>query len=352
MPPGAFSKFQDHQRENSPNINYEQYGEGSPILNPIEGREHPYYRKVPESIKPLMPNGQVNPDNDFKTGFNLDTTSDLNTISNNNSNPNHNHNAGNLNPITGGTSNTIQSAPVSIKEAGSHAFRIKDNTGSAVGRRKEQAYIMKHDDVIQNFQHAASLGNGSISTTNTGTTNIVSTGKGIQTPGQNFGPRQDPNFCQTEEGRGQSIDRARYAMQNKGTPYRDSLSEIQDIMKRIKFVDGDNFKRDPAYFKDRPKVEINKGRGNYSGNPQNPGHPRELQSTPQQISHPMAQMNPHAMQFQQKQLIQQAMDQRQQHPGQINVNNCQINIGGIPNGQPKNYKLSGKEFGMGSDKIT
>jgi hypothetical protein len=210
-----------------------------------------------------------------------------------------------------------------------------------VGRRKEQTYIIKHDDVIQNLQHHASLGNGSISTTNTGT---------IQ--GQNYGPGQDPNYCQMEEGRGQSIDRARWALQNKSTPYKDSLSEIQDIMKRIKFVEGDNFKRDPAYFKERPKVEINKGRGNYSGNPQNPGHPRELQSNPQQINQPMAQMNPHAIPFHQKQIMQQAMEQRQQRPGQINVNNCQINIGGIPNGQPKNYKLSGKEFGMGSDKIT
>ena len=96
-------------------------------------------------------------------------------------------------------------------------------------------------------------------------------------------------------------------MQNKGTPYKDSLSEIQDIMKRIKFVEGDNFKRDPAYFKDRPKVEINKNRGNYSGNPNNPGNPRELQvhqNNPSPGMNPQGMSNPHSMHIQQKQINQ------------------------------------------------
>ena len=72
-------------------------------------------------------------------------------------------------------------------------------------------------------------------------------------------------FCQTEEGRGQSIDRSRWMGNNKAG-YKESLTEIEDIMKRIKFVEGNNFKRDPAYFKDRPKVETTKGRGNHSSN--------------------------------------------------------------------------------------
>jgi hypothetical protein len=107
VPLGAFSKFQDYQPENSPNINYEQYGEGYQMLNPVkDGREHLYNTKVPESKRPLLPKGQTGEHSDLRTGFNSDPTSDLNAISNNNSNQNHNDNAGNLNPITGGTSNT------------------------------------------------------------------------------------------------------------------------------------------------------------------------------------------------------------------------------------------------------
>lgn len=180
-------------------------------------------------------------------------------------------------------------------------------------------------------------------------------------PANDINQMANGGFCQTEEIRGQSIDRSRWANQNKNT-YKESLTEIEDIMKRIKFVEGNNFKRDPAYFKERPKVDISKARANYnSTNPQQQGY---SQPSPNQIH--MQNKNMSNLQNINMNVNTMNINVNHHNPqysnqvkpgGSINLNINQINIQGLTNNNPqmgsnKKYAFSGKEFGINSDKIT
>ena len=129
----------------------------------------------------------------------------------------------------------------------SHAFRIKDNAGSAYGKRKEPN---SHNNipVIENNNHHAQL--------MLGPQNPLSN---IQMENYRRVNEEHGVGQLTEENRGHSVEKNRYIVKNN-LNYKESLTEIEDIMKRIKFVDANNYKKDPNYKKVKNVAESTKNR--------------------------------------------------------------------------------------------